>query len=294
MMRSRIAALILLSQPVLMAHAGEPLKPHDLWSAWEFEPGVVLPLLITAILYSRGARISRGVTPSEVISFWAGWTTLALSLVSPLHSLGGVLFSAHMAQHEILMLVSAPLLALSRPLVPLLWGMPEQYRRRLGAWSKREVIQTVWQTVTRPWVAWWVHAAAIWLWHIPAWFQATLSSEWVHTAQHLSFLGSALLFWWSLLFARDRTGYGLGMLYIFTTGVHTSILGALIALTNSVWYPVYRETRNWGLTALEDQQLGGLIMWIPASVVYLGAGLAMLLLWLRESDLMAGRSGYAQ
>jgi cytochrome c oxidase assembly factor CtaG len=222
---------MILVPVVLLGHAGEPLKPHDIWNAWTFEPGVVLPLLITGILYARGARISRGATLSEMIGYWAGWATLALSLLSPLHALGGVLFSAHMLQHEVLMLVAAPLLVLSRPLVPLLWGMPEQYRRSLGVWSKAAAVHTVWRTVTRPWAAWWIHAAALWLWHIPGWFQATVSSEWVHTAQHVSFFASALLFWWSVLFSRDRAGYGAGMLYIFTTAVHTSILGALIALT---------------------------------------------------------------
>jgi putative membrane protein len=109
----------------------------------------------------------------------------------------------------------------------------------------------------------------------------------VHAAQHASFFLSALLFWWSLLYARGRAGYGLGVLYIFTTAVHTSILGALLTFAPSVWYPAYAPgTRAWGLSPLEDQQIGGLIMWVPAGVVYLAAGLALFAAWLRESAAM--------
>jgi putative membrane protein len=126
-------------------------------------------------------------------------------------------------------------------------------------------------------------------------FQATLSSDWIHSAQHISFLGSALLFWWSLFYAEGRTGYAFSVLYIFTTAVHTSILGALLTFAGSVWYPVYSATTTaWGLSPLEDQQIGGLIMWVPAGVVYLGAGLGLLALCLRESDHVAHRRHYAQ
>ena len=106
---------------------------------------------------------------------------------------------------------------------------------------------------------------------------------------------SALLFWWSLFYANDRTGYGSSVLYIFTTAVHTSILGALLTFAGAAWYPAYAPTTaTWGLSPLEDQQIGGLIMWIPAGVVYLGAGLWLLALWLRESDMVANRRRYAQ
>ena len=105
--------------------------------------------------------------------------------------------------------------------------------------------------------AWWVHAAALWLWHIPRFFQATLDNDWIHSAQHVSFLGSALLFWWSLFYAHGKVRYGASVLYLFTTAVHTSILGALLTFASTVWYPDYAATTPaWGLTPLEDQQAG--------------------------------------
>jgi putative membrane protein len=295
MKRAPVLILLLALSVSAFGHDGERLEPHDLWSAWTYDPGIIIPLAFTAILYALGARHSRGVSRIQFVCFWSGWTFLFLSLLSPLHPLGEVLFSAHMAQHELLMLAAAPLLVLSRPLVPMLWGLPINCRRVLGQWSKRSAPQRVWGMVTLPLSAWSIHAVALWAWHAPPLFQATIESEWIHSAQHLSFLGSALLFWWSLFYGRGRSSYGAGVLYLFTTAVHTSILGALLTFSRTIWYPSYLQTTElWGMSPLEDQQVGGLIMWIPAGLVYLGAGLWMLALWLRESDVVANRREYAQ
>jgi len=115
--------------------------------------------------------------------------------------------------------------------------------------------------LTIPIVAWVIHAVALWTWHVPALFEAVLHNEWVHTAQHLSFLLSALLFWWALIHGRQGwMGYGAAALYVFTTSLHSGLLGALLTFSKSVWYPSYVGlTNSWGLTPLEDQQLGGLI-----------------------------------
>jgi putative membrane protein len=278
----RVLPLLLMAPVLAFAHAGKALEPHDVWTAWRFDPGVLAPLAASAILYLRG----HGATRAQIASFWAGWISLALALVSPLHPVGEVLFSAHMAQHEVLMLVAAPLLVLSRPLVPMLWGLPLRWRRAVGPICR-------WRGLT-PLSAWGVHAIALWAWHVPRLFQATLTSEWVHTAQHLSFFLSAVLFWWSLFHSNGHFGYGTAVLYVFTTSVHTSILGALLTFAPSVWYPAYAATTAaWGLTPVQDQQIGGLIMWIPAGVVYLGIGLYLFAHWLRESESVPARSEYA-
>ena len=124
------------------------------------------------------------------------------------------------------------------------------------------------------------------MWHIPALFNATLTHSWVHAAQHASFLGTALLFWGSLLYGHmGRRAYGTGILYVFTTAIHTSILGALLTFASSPWYAIYqRTTAFWGLSPLEDQQLGGLIMWVPAGLVYVVVGLWLFASWIRDSD----------
>ena len=255
------------------------------------ETTLVVALSVTGLLYLAGlvrlwqsAGLGHGVRRGEAAAFSAGWVLLAVALVSPLHHLGAKLFSAHMAQHEILMVAAAPLLVLGRPLVVLLWALPLGWRRGLGSVATVDWCRGAWESVSLPSVAWAIHALAIWVWHVPALFQATLESDAAHAAQHLSFLGSALLFWWSLLQVREgRLGRPTAVIYLFTTAVHTSLLGALLTFSGELWYPRYGSSASaWGLTGLEDQQLGGLMMWIPAGLTYLAAALAVAASWLRD------------
>jgi putative membrane protein len=282
----------------LAFHGGQPHDWHDLARAWSFEPLVVISLGLMAVLFTVGlhrlwreAPKRRSIRTWEALCFAGGWLALIIALVSPVHAWGRVLFSAHMSQHEILMLVAAPLLVLGRPLIAFLWALPLNWSRGLGNIGKIAWINRTWRALTIPLVAWLVHAVALWTWHIPALFEATLRSDAIHTLQHLSFLLSALLFWWALIHGpQGAMGYGAAVLYLFTTSVHSGALGALITIAGSVWYPSYAPlTASWGLTPLEDQQLGGLIMWIPASLVYVIAGLALFAGWLREADLRATR-----
>jgi putative membrane protein len=274
-----------------LAHDGEPFAPHDLWSAWSWEPLVVVSLGLSLGLYCRGVRLvwrsagsGHGVGIWEAAAFVLGWISLAVALVSPLHQLGGVLFTAHMAQHELLMVVAAPLLVLGRPIIPFLWALPMSWRRVLGGWSAVRPVAAMWALLTLPLVAWILHGLAIWIWHAPSWYQATLGSETIHTLQHVTFLGTALLFWWSLLHGREgRLGRPAAVIYLFTTSVHTSLLGALLTFSSNLWYPLYEATTlPWGLTPLEDQQLAGVIMWVPAGVFYLVAALALAATWLKD------------
>jgi putative membrane protein len=184
------------------------------------------------------------------------------------------------------MLVAAPLLVLGRPLIPFLWAFPKTTARHLSAWTKATTWQGAWRAISAPFAAWLIHAVALWGWHVPFLFQATLEREWIHGLQHASFFGSGLLFWWAILQGRERAaGSGAAVLYLFTTALHSSLLGALLTFARTVWYPVYNGTTlSWGLTPLEDQQLGGLIMWVPAGVVYIVAALALFAGFLRESE----------
>jgi putative membrane protein len=279
----------------MMLHAGAVLAPHDLASAWSWEPGVFIPLFASAFFYARGATVEWARAPQareritrNALIFSAGWMLLVVALISPLHRLGNSLFSAHMAQHELLMTIAAPLLVLSRPLTTFLWAFTIEARRSLGRLFTRGPIASLWETVSNPILATALHGAAIWAWHAPPLYNATLSSEWVHAAQHASFLGTALLFWWAMIYGRaPRTSYGLSVLLVFLTAVHTTVLGALLTMADTSWYSAYtsRLTTAWGFTPLEDQQLGGLIMWVPATIAYLVAALTLFFNWLRQSEL---------
>ena len=229
----------------------------------------------------------------QIVAFTAGLLSLAVALISPLHALGEALFSAHMIQHEILMLISAPLLVLGRPLVPFLWALPISWRRGIGKAVKANPVRSIWRTITYPPVAWGIELVVLWAWHAPVLFEKTLTSELVHAAQHTSFLVASLLFWWAVFQGGERRmAYGMSVIYIFTTAVHSTILGALLTLSPNLWYSGYADTTGaWGLTPLQDQQLGGLIMWVPAGIVYLAAALWLFSLWLDESGVRIARSG---
>ncbi|PYQ79546.1 MAG: hypothetical protein DMG01_08410 [Acidobacteria bacterium] len=196
------------------------------------------------------------------------------------------LFSAHMAQHELLMLAAAPLIAAAAPLIALLWVLPPGARRRVMLAVRRPSVVAATAVVTAPPTVWCVHATALWVWHLPALYDAALEHEAVHIVQHLSFFGSAALFWWGLVHGRyGRLGYGAAVLYVFATAVHSGVLGALLTFSPRVWYPLYESTASrFGMTPLEDQQLAGLLMWVPASLVFIAGGLYFFAAWIRESE----------
>ncbi|HEY4734152.1 MAG TPA: cytochrome c oxidase assembly protein, partial [Gemmatimonadaceae bacterium] len=258
------AALVLLAMPAtLLAHETSSIAPDRIWSAWSWEPVVVATLLSTAALYVTGVvRLWRasargaGLRTWEAASFFLGWLVLGLALVSPLHALGGVLFSAHMTQHELLISVAAPLLVLGRPVVAFIWSLPIGWRREVGGMAKADVVRKTWAAVTAPVFAFALHAIALWLWHLPRLYQATLTSELMHSLQHTSFLLSALLFWWTIFAARaGEFRRGLAVFLLFGTVLQTGALGALLTFSGTLWYPAYASTTAaWGLTALDDQQ----------------------------------------
>ena len=290
-MASRTAFLSVccaLSSPA-MAHELEGQSVKRWQANWSFEPWVIVCMFLSAALYVMGvfrlwrhAGIGRGISKWQTSAYAGGWLALVLALTSPLDSLGNFLFSAHMVQHETLMLIAAPLLVLGRPLAVWAWGLPFDWRRALGHLFHRRAWRAPWLLITGPLAAWILHALALWLWHLPSLFEAALANEAVHAFQHITFLFTALLFWWSVLAATTRRAKGIALLSLFTTFVHTGALGALLTLARSDWYPGYAATApHFHLTAVEDQQLGGLVMWIPAGAVYLLSGLALAASWLK-------------
>jgi putative membrane protein len=251
---------------------------------------VATVLALVGGLYTRGVmvvsrRSRRARYSRSVACFAAGWLSLVVALISPLDALGEKLFSAHMVQHELIMAVAAPLIVLSRPMPMMLWAFSGESRRAIGGVIHSRPARAVWYATSAPFTAWVLHGAVIWLWHVPVLFQATLSSELVHALQHLSFFASAVLFWWSIIQVRRRSRRGTAIISLFTTAVHTSVLGALLTFSLTPWYPAYASLGGeWGLSPLADQQLAGLVMWIPASVVYLVACLAAAHLYLQDSE----------
>jgi putative membrane protein len=231
---------LVLFPAVAWAHDGQA---H--WSAWDVATAIAL--LVAASLYFKALPV---LSRRHIVFFAAGWLALAVALLSPLDSQVAESFSLHMIQHELLMIAAPPLLILGRPYAALAATL-RPAALRIAALP----------LCLPPLAALLLHAAALWVWHVPALFEAALESEAVHAAQHASFFASALLFWWAV-FRRVRTG--IALLYILVTMIHAGALAALLTFAPA---PLY------AFTALGEQQLGGLIMWVPAGYAMLAAAL---------------------
>jgi putative membrane protein len=244
--------------------------------------GLAALLASSAALYAAGvaklwrkAGVGRGIRRGEALRFAAGWLLLAAGLFPPLDTLAERSFAVHMVQHELLMVAAAPLLVLSRPLHALAWALPA------GALSAFTFVpRGAWRLLTSPAGAWSVHALALWVWHIPVLFLAALADQSLHVLQHTCFFVSAFVFWWAVLGSRVPDATSVACL--FTTMLHTSALAVLLTFAPAPWY-VHAARIPFGLTALEDQQLGGLVMWVPGAFSYVIAGLAIVAGWLRQT-----------
>jgi cytochrome c oxidase assembly factor CtaG len=258
-------------------------------SAW---PEIVLALLLAVVLgryldglasLRRRARAGRSLLHRRAVCFLAGCLALAVALLSPLHGLAERFFWVHMIEHELLMVVAAPLLVAARPAAVLLWSVPLAWRTGLSGGFVGLAFRRVWDAMTRPLVAWSLHTAALWLWHLPSLFDAALDSEFVHALQHTTFLAVAIVYWSSLVRARHGlASRGAAVFSLFATSMQCGVLGALLALGPRPLYAAY--TRAPALDPVVDQHLAGLVMWVPVSVIYGVAAIPLLLAWLREAD----------
>jgi cytochrome c oxidase assembly factor CtaG len=157
----------------------------------------------------------------------------------------------------------------------MLWALPRDARRRVGFTATHGILNSLWRAISNPLSAFLLHAVAIWGWHAPALFAAAQDDVWIHALQHSSFFLTALLFWNAVFRTRATS-----LFWLFTTMLHTGFLGVLLAFSPRLWYPESGSAAAWGLTALEDQQLGGFIMWVPGGTVYVVAALALAARWL--------------
>ncbi len=263
-----------------------------LTTAWSLQPSVLAGCGGLFAVYSVAcmglARPTRGEAASlgRAAAFLAGVLLLLLALISPLDTLGDrYLFSVHMAQHLLLVLIVPPLLLL---------GLPPWLAARLLSWAPAGAAERV---LGQPALAWALGVGTLWLWHAPALYNAALAAENVHVAQHLTFLVAATVFWWPVLAppGSRRLAALPAMLYLFTAGAANSVLGILLTFAPPGLYPLYLNPPDplgllpllrggWGWSPTADQQAGGLLMWVAGGPIYLAAILATLVRWFAEPD----------
>jgi putative membrane protein len=272
------AAAMVLAPRLAVAHT---LQPQPGWPGPE--PWMLAPMLLAAGLYVAGylrlrrrSEHGRGELAAHARLFAAGMAVLAGATLSPLHQLGGHSFAAHMTEHELIMLAAAPLLVLSRPLGAMLWAFPAGGRQALAAIPRSSAGGGLWRTFSDPWIATVLQGAALWIWHLPSLFDRALRSEAWHAGQHLAFFATALLFWSAMLGPRRSAWVSAACLFV--TSMVGGALGAFMALSQSPWYAPYAALglAAFGLSPSQDQQLAGVLMWVPGGLFH--AIVAVLLL----------------
>jgi putative membrane protein len=289
-----LAGVLLLNcSPVALAD-GTRADPGLWWQAWSWDPLLLLSLGMLALLYGRGlvrmwhkTGMGRTVSRWHATSFFGALVIIFVTLLSPLDAMSEELSSAHMVQHMLIMIVAAPLMVLGSPTVALAWGLRE-WRTGIGSSCfafgfRLPQAPILWQ----PLFVWMLFAVTLWVWHHPVLYRAALLDPLVHDAQHLSFFLAAYLFWRACLdpLSERRLCPTIAAVYLFATSVHASALGVFLALSPRAWYGEYLgRTSAWGFTPLQDQQLAGLIMWMPACLIYPAVAAIVFGIWLNREQ----------
>jgi putative membrane protein len=267
---------------------------------WPIEPAVALGIVVVGLLYGWGVRYERrtgsGRPPRrwQVAAFYAGLLVIFVALDSPLDDLADSWLWAHMIEHELLILIAAPLLLLGEPLWPVWRALPRGFRRttlrgalRLG-WPRR-----AWDWIERwlfaPLTAWLLFAATFSLWHLPQLYDLAEANEGIHAFQHWTFLATALLLWAQVIPSRPlkpRLSYVGQAVYVVSVGMFSNVIGCLFIFSTTTFYPYYADLprASGAPSALVDQHLAGAAMDVPGTIVLFAAVSLLLWLWLRQDE----------
>jgi putative membrane protein len=250
------------------------------WAVWPQEPVLLVGLTAAACIYwagwSRLSRVADGaaVSARQAAAYIFGIIAVAIALISPVAVFSERLFFVHMIQHLLLLLIAPPLLLLGKPLAPLLWGLPASWRQRLGRLLRPgRPLSRLGHVLTMPLVAATAFVVTVAVWHIPAFYDAAQGRTITHDLEHLMFFGTALLYWWPVIHpagGRRRLSFTLALPYLLPPFLESMLIGVLLTFADRPLYRTYADMEQpWGVTAVTDQQLGGLIMWIPGGMLFL-------------------------
>jgi putative membrane protein len=287
-----LAAAALCVPSVALAHgatAPEPRLPGVLL-AWRIDPILIGALVATAAAYIWAVRrvdAAHPGNPNPAYRTWlfcGGLATLGVALLSPIEAYEGALFSVHMVQHMLLELLAAPLLLAGAPITLALRVAGPGVRRRILAVLQSRIVHAI----SFPIVAWVLFAAVNWGWHFSVLYDQALENQALHYLQHATFLGAALLFWWPAIGADPspwRLPHPVRILYLFLAMPQNSFLGVAILSASTVLYPHYvTNQRDWGISPLDDQALGGVLMWVVGDVAFLAGMMLVVAMWMRHEE----------
>jgi putative membrane protein len=258
------------------------------WGAMVF----TLFAVITAVAYVWGwlgirSDSGKGIAAWRAGSFLAGLFMIWVAVASPIAMLDERLLTVHMIQHLLLMTLASPLIWLGEPVLALLNGLPQRLTQPVVRKFRQTVLRQFWTAITRPTFSLLAASAVLVGWHIPALFMLGMHSEMWHAVEQTSFLATGLLFWWPVIQPwPDASGQNLSIiLYLFLATLPCDILSGFLVFSDRVVYPMYFSvSQPFGLTALEDQQCAGALMWTCVTVVYLVAGAMLTVRLLRPAQ----------
>ncbi|MGD9099704.1 MAG: cytochrome c oxidase assembly protein [Anaerolineae bacterium] len=269
---------------------------------WQFWPQIILSLLGLAFIYGLGwwrlrqkgaYRLANGW---RLASFLGGLAALWLAMISFIEVLQEFLFSVHMVQHILIAMVGPPLLLLADPLPFLLWGLPLNARRAVGLFlARKSPYRRYLKRLSAPWLVWGLYVLAQWGWHTPAAYDAALRHEVFHILEHTSYFVTAMLFWWHVSGSaprlHGRLSYGLRMGYLLSALVPNEILGVVISLAGQPIYTHYTSVpRVSSLSVMDDQMLGGALMWVPGGMMYALGAVVLLARMLEQEERAAQKA----
>lgn len=267
---------------------------QSVWTAWNFDIQIILLFVLGVSLYIRGLR--RWPQRSRPHPWWrtgsyiSGLLLLVLAYESPVDRLAEHHFSMHMAQHMVLVMVAVPLVLLGAPTTPLLRGLPKSIKRGVVVpIAASRSMRHAYRFLTQPLIVFVLYSVSIGVWHIvPSWYDAAVGNQLIHDIQHVTFLGGAFLFWWTVIDPAPlhaRMGYLLRIVYVIAAGTYQGVLGAFITLADTPLFSTYVDVRPvFGISPLADQELGGLIMWMGGQLVHLLVLGALFAVWAVDSE----------
>jgi cytochrome c oxidase assembly factor CtaG len=264
--------------------------------SWSFDPTVIIGVTLAAVLYARGWRVLQrhtrrqaGLQPWRAWCFYFGLFSISIALLSPIGTYGELFFFMHMTQHMLLIIFGAPFVLLGAPLVPIMLGLPRSVRGTVGyLFSAKLPFRMILHLLTTPLVAMVIFLIVIGIWHVPRYYDAAQGASWIHYLEHVMFLGAALLYWWPVIHpsgGKRRLGYGPALGYLLPSLVQGMIIGAILTFAKEPLYETYKAVpRVWGLSALADQQLAGIIMWLVGGFIYLVPVFVLLSLFMKAEE----------
>jgi putative membrane protein len=249
------------------------------WTSWQFDAWLTLALVLVALIYLRGwlrlrQRGARRFSPWRLAAFFLAVSTVGLATQSPIEPFSTLLLQMHMLQHVLLMFVAPPLVWMADPELPLLVGLPKVLRRHLAVPILRDpLVRWVTHLLAHPAVALGLFVVTAWTWHLPALYQAALTSQTWHQVEHASFFLAAIVFWRVVIGPypnRSTLSRWIVLPYLLVAGLQGTVFSGLLTFSDRLFYPHYETVpRLWNIAPLDDQAIAGALMWFSGSVAYL-------------------------